>query len=303
MPMPPRAETAIGVDVGGTRIRAARIGSEGEVKGHVTEPVRPDREGFSEQLERLATTLQEESVVAVGIGLPGRVDGPAQKLVSAGFLGIAGLDVPALVREATGLPVRIENDATMALVAEARIRPDMSKGLIAMVTIGTGIGGALLRDGQPWYGGGFAGQFGHIVVAADGPLCNCGRCGCVETFSSGKALGRLLSEAGLPEAMGAHDLLDRAEAGDQLATALLEAWATPLARALQSLAAVANPKAIILGGGLGNAMTAALTRLPQASPWFPLCVGAARLGDDAGVIGAGLAALDARGARSWGVTG
>lgn len=290
--MPTRADTAIGVDVGGTRIRVARISPDGGLTERVAEPVLQDRAGFSGQLIRLVKSIQDGSSTAVGIGIPGRVDGVAQQIRSAGYLDIAGLDLAAQVTGATGLPARIENDATMALIAEGRKRPEGYGGLILMITIGTGIGGAVLQDGAPWYGGGIAGQFGHIVVSPDGPPCKCGRRGCVETFSSGTALGRLMNEAGLPAETRAGELLARAGAGDRKASDLLSAWAMPLRRALESLVAVADPEAIVIGGGLGAEMTAAVSRLPSGSKWFPLPVEAAMLGDDAGVIGAGLAALD-----------
>ncbi|RNF33576.1 ROK family protein [Paracoccus methylarcula] len=279
-------DRAIGVDVGGTRIRVARISAGGELLAGVVEPVRQDRDGFTDQLLRLVRSLRDEGCVAVGIGIPGRVDGAAQRIRSAGYLDIAGLDLVAAVSRATGLPVRIENDATMALIAEGGLRPGGCAGLILMVTIGTGIGGAMLQDGACWYGGGLSGQFGHVVVSGDGPLCKCGRRGCVETFSSGTALGRLIADAGLPPELRAEDLLARAAAGEAGVSALLEAWAAPLRRALETLVSVADPRLIIIGGGLGQEMVAALSRLPKAGDWFSLPVEAARLGDDAGVIGA-----------------
>ena len=139
-------------------------------------------------------------------------------------------------------------------------------------------------------GGGIAGQFGHITVAADGPMCKCGRRGCVETLSSGTALGRLVTGEDLPAGTLAAELLARAEAGDPVASAILADWAEPMRRALETLVAVADPKLIVIGGGLGAEMAAALARLPAGQGWFGLPIAAARLGDDAGVIGAGLAA-------------
>lgn len=294
----PDPATAIGVDVGGTRIRAARIDRGGAVRAHLAEPSERTREGFAAQLRRLVGALRDDSTVAAGVGLPGRVDGARQRIVSAGYLDIAGLDVAALLRP-EGLRVRIENDATMALIAEARGRAASGPvsgpvpGLVFMVTIGTGIGGAAMQGGVPWYGGGFAGQFGHLAVAADGPPCNCGRMGCVETFSSGTALDRLTVAAGWPAGTPVETLLALADAGRADAAALLAAWAAPLERALQSLVAMADPDTIVIGGGLGQAMTRALARLPRGSPWFELPVVAATLGDRAGVIGAALAAFDA----------
>ncbi|KAB6715417.1 MULTISPECIES: ROK family protein [Roseobacteraceae] len=285
------ANTTIGVDVGGTRIRVARITAEGALLDRVIEPVCQDAGGFLTQLLRLVDRMRD-GATAVGIGIPGRVDGRTKKILSAGYLDIAGLDLAAEVRQATGLPVRVENDATMALIAEGFSRTGGRDGLVFMVTIGTGIGGAALLDGQPWYGGGLSGQFGHIVVSSDGPLCKCGRRGCVETFSSGTALGRLMAEAGMPKDIRAEDVLSRAKAGDGQARVLLDVWAAPLQRALQSLVSMADPKLILVGGGLGQEMSAALAHLPDESHWFTVPVEPARLGDTAGVIGAGLAAFD-----------
>ncbi|WP_306259632.1 ROK family protein [Pararhizobium sp. IMCC21322] len=291
------ADTAIGVDVGGTRIRVARIAQGGALGGtlqnRVSEPVRQDRDGFSAQIIRLINAARDDSSRAVGIGIPGRIDGTAQTIKSAGYLDIAGMDLPAMITRETGLPARIENDATMALLAEGYARPDGATGLIMMLTVGTGIGGAALENGAPWYGGGIAGQFGHIVVSADGPLCNCGRIGCVETLSSGTALGQLIAKAGLPDTSRAEDLHTRASAGDHAATNLLNEWARPFLRAIETLVSVADPRLVIIGGGLGVDMTRALERLPKQDKWFNLPIEAALLGDDAGVIGAGLCALAA----------
>ncbi len=287
------AETTIGIDVGGTRIRAARIARDGAMAGRIAEAVDPTRGGFAAQVLRLVGALRHPATAAVGIGIPGRVAGGSGEILSAGYLDIAGLDLPALVRDEAGLPAQVENDAMAALIGEAH----GAHGLVAMVTVGTGIGGALLCDGKPWHGGGVAGQFGHVTVAADGPPCNCGRTGCVETFSSGTALGRLIAAAGLPATTTVESLLAASATGDPGAADILRDWAAPMQRALETLVAVVDPVRLILGGGLGHAMAGALVRLPDRSPWFSLAPEPARLGDDAGVIGAGLAAFDgARGA-------
>ena len=283
---------AIGVDVGGTRIRIARVREDATLDGHRIEPVERGREAFAAQLTRLVASVRNDGAVGVGIGIPGRVrDGT---VLSAGYLDIAGLDLPALVRDAADLPARVENDAAMALVAEASLREDVARGTIAILTVGTGIGGAVAVNGRPWHGGGLAGQFGHIAVAADGPPCNCGARGCVETLSSGTALGRILSEHGLPSGITATEVLDRAEAGEARCRAVVEEWARPFTRAVATLSATIDPDLVIVGGGLGTEMVRALARLPEPSAWFDVPVEAARLGDDAGVTGAGLAALDAR---------
>lgn len=289
------ADTAIGVDVGGTRIRVARIARGGTLGGilqdRVSEPVQQDRDGFAAQIIRLINATRDDSCRAVGIGIPGRIDGTAQTIKSAGYLDIAGMDLPTMIARETGLPARIENDAMMALLAEGDARPDGATGLIMMLTVGTGIGGAALENGAPWYGGGISGQFGHIVVSADGPRCNCGRVGCVETLSSGTALGQLIAKAGLPGTIRAEELHARALAGDDTATKLLNEWARPFLRAIETLVSIADPRLVIIGGGLGVDMARALERLPRQDKWFNLPIEAALLSDDAGVIGAGLCAL------------
>lgn len=287
------AATAIGADVGGTHIRVARIDSAGAILDRVDEPVSGDRDGFGAQLLRLISEVRNQTCIGVGIGIPGRVDAVRRAIKSAGYLDIAGLDLPGLIESRTGLHTRIENDATMALLAEAHARPE-SSGVILMVTVGTGIGGAILEDGIPWYGGGLAGQFGHLVVAGDGPLCKCGRRGCVETFSSGPALRQLITEAHLQDKSRAEDLLALASKGDAVSTAVLDRWARPFQRALETLVSVMDPRLIVVGGGLGAHMLQALERLSNGSDWYPIPLAPALLGDDAGVIGAGLRCFRAR---------
>lgn len=280
-------DTAIGLDVGGTRIRAARISADGQMYNRVIEPVIADRDGFTEQVLRLTAATRDKTTRAVGIGIPGRVAGTTGAIRSAGYLDIADLDLAQCVTQVTDLPCHLENDATMALMAEAH---DAS-GLIAMMTIGTGVGGALLRDGRPFHGSDFAGQFGHLVVAEDGPPCNCGRRGCVETFCAGPALAALMAGAGFAKGTSVTDILTAAEGGDVAAKALLAKWVAPMHSAIQSLVAVIDPSQIFLGGGLGREMARALACVPNTNAWFDRPVCGARLGDDAGVIGAGLAGL------------
>jgi glucokinase len=192
------------------------------------------------------------------------------------------------------LAVAIENDAAMALLAEHALGAARGCESAVLLTVGTGIGGAALEGGRLLRGRGTAGQLGHLVVHEGGQPCPCGRHGCLETESSGSAFARHLAEAGLPEGTRAEDLLARP--GDPAAGRVLAAWAAPMRRAILTLAAALGPEAILLGGGAGGAMAQALARLPpDPSGWFEAPVRPAALGDAAGVVGAGLAALDAAG--------
>jgi glucokinase len=288
--------TAIGVDVGGTRLRVARISADGRILAKHAGPVERDRDAFVPRLIEMIGRVMAEDVAAIGIGLPGRVDARRAAVHSAGYLDIAGLPIAQTLQARLGLPIAIDNDCGMALVAEMSVGAAQGCRDVVMFTIGTGIGGAVATYGDLMRGRSFAGQLGHVTVDTMGEACACGRRGCVETTSSGTALGRLVATAGLPSGTTADALLAAAQAGQSsaraiLARAILEAWATPLRSAIGSMVAVADPEVVLLGGGLGAAACAALAYAPEASAWYQCPVRPATLGDDAGVIGAALYAL------------
>lgn len=160
MPVRQRTETAIGLDVGGTRIRAGRIDASGQILDRIIEPVDQSRAGFVSQVLRLISTIRRPSDCAVGAGLPGRVRARTNSIISAGYLDIAGVDLTEEIARVTGLTARLENDAMMALLAEVHVAPVVNEDLILMVTVGTGIGGAISKGGRPWHGGDFAGSSG-----------------------------------------------------------------------------------------------------------------------------------------------
>jgi glucokinase len=282
--------SAIGIDIGGTRLRAARI-REGVIEARATAPSSPDPQVVLTRVLDLVAKVRTDEVAALGIGVPGQVHAQTRRVLSGGYVNLSNLDFAAEVEAATGLPVTIENDATMALLGEAAY--GAAKGLrnVVMLTIGTGIGGAILDSGKVLRGSGSAGQLGHICVDPNGRSCVCGRIGCVETVSSGTAFATHLAEAGLPTETRAEDLLARSDAP---ARKVIAAWATPLRAAVDSLIATCNPDCVVIGGGAGSAAFAALATVPPRGVWYSAPVLAATLGDDAGVIGAATAAIAAR---------
>ncbi len=283
--------TALGIDVGGTNLRVAEIDGGGRILSRHVEPVTRGREALSARLVELVSARRTPAVRAVGVGIPGRVDAAAGLVLSAGYLELAGLPLAATLGAAAGLPVALENDCTMALVAECAVGAARGRANVVMFSVGTGIGGAIAQDGEPVRGRATAGQLGHLTVQPGGRACNCGRRGCVETTSSGTSLGLLVREAGLPPDADVGGLLAAADAGDARAEAVLSAWARPMRDAATSMAAAFDPELVLFGGGLGQAMVRALGRLPPEPSWYTYEVAAAALADDAGVIGAGLRAL------------
>lgn len=285
------SRTAIGVDIGGTHLRAALVGSDGAILKRARAASSPDPKIVLARVMELIAGLDTEAVKAIGIGVPGRVDFANRRVFSGGFVNLSGVALAERIEERFGRPVAVDNDCTMALVAEAAF--GAAKGLqnVVMLTIGTGIGGAAIEAGRVVRGRATAGQLGHIGIDPHGLTCACGKRGCVETTSSGTALGRHIAEAGLAAGTTAAELLSRRDQGDAAAAKILHAWAAPLRIAIDNLVTTLDPEVIVLGGGLGGAACAALAAVPEVKSWFSSHVVPAALGDDAGVIGAGIAAL------------
>ncbi len=281
---------AIGIDIGGTHLRAARV-SNGVIEARAIAPSSHDPRQVIARVLDLVAQVRGPDVVTLGIGVPGQVHAKDRRVLSGGYVNLAGVDLAAEIEAATGLAVSIENDATMAMLGE--VAHGAAKGFtnVVMLTIGTGIGGAILDGGRVLRGSGAAGQLGHMCIDPHGRPCVCGRIGCVETVSSGTAFGVHLAEAGLLPDTRAEALLLRS---DDAARGVIAAWATPLRAAIDSLIATCNPDCVVIGGGAGAAAYAALTTVPAHGTWYNAPVVAATLGDDAGVIGAATTALAAR---------
>lgn len=282
---------AIGVDIGGTHIRAARVDAGGVIQAVERARSSADPETVLATTIELIAQVRTEAVVAIGIGVPGRVDCATGRVLSGGYVDLSSLDFAARIESATGLRVAIDNDCSMALQGEVAFGAARGQRNVVMLTIGTGIGGAILDQGKIVRGRGTAGQLGHLVADPTGLPCVCGRRGCVETLSSGTAFGRHVREAGLPVGTTADALLERRDQGDAVATAIFQAWAGPLRRAIDSLVATLDPDLLLLGGGLGKQAKAALAGISEAQSWYESQVAVATLGDDAGVVGAASHAL------------
>lgn len=282
---------AIGIDVGGTNMRAARISRSGDIL--LKKSIRGSRDP-ARAVHLIRTLIGEmggPDARAIGVGIPGRVDGHSGEIISGGFLDLSGIDLKSELAD-FGAPVLIANDCSMALVGEARCGAARGAGNAVMMTIGTGIGGAIMENGQIVNGQRSAGQLGHLVVNMNGQQCLCGQTGCVETKSSGTALHRHMTAAGYGPEDRFEAALDDARAGKARGQRVMQAWAGPLKAAIQTLTAAFDPDVVVIGGGMGHASMQALGFLPEVQGWYQAAVRQAELGDDAGIIGCGLAALE-----------
>lgn len=275
------------VDWGGTWLRAAVV-RDGVVLGSVRE-ARPS--GFDEQCARVAEMVGRMGVPvrALGVGIAGVVRGG--RVESASNLGLrAPCDLAGRLRSASGIPVVVVNDTQAAAVAEADA---LGPGTAVLLTVGTGIGGAVVCDGRPVLGEGAAGDFGHLTVDVHGPPCVCGGRGCLEQLVSGRVLDNVARSLGFRHA---GELDEAARGGSEAARGALEEAASVLAAGLRSVIAAADPRVIVLGGGLmasGRLLPRlALNGWPAVRPaWSAAELRLSRLGADAGLHGAGLLAV------------
>lgn len=311
------ADCVIGVDVGGTKLLAGVVDAELNVHHRAQRHSRgADETAVLDTLVGAVTELREahEGVIrAVGFGLPSLIDQERGTAVSTVHLPLRGVPFRDVMAERLGLPVFLDNDANCALLAEARGGAAAGASHALMLTLGTGIGGAILVDGRIVRGAdGAAGELGHMVVDVDGPRCPCGNVGCLEALVSGKALGlegarvaRASADSALARVAASGReitgmlVTELAHDGDRAARDVVALMGTRLGVGLTSLANAFNPSVIVIGGGViaaGDLLlepARAVVRERALAPSSTTVeVRAARFGAESGMLGAAVMALD-----------
>ena len=263
----------IGVDVGGTKVVAAEVSPDGEVLG-VARRLTPGRLVEVELVEDALTQAVEEvaagrRVAGVGLAAAGFVDAAGERVMFAPHLPWHGQSVRARLAERWQVPVFLDNDANCAARAETAYGAAVGARDALVVTLGTGIGGAVVLGRQLHRGrNGMAGEFGHMQVVPDGRDCECGGRGCWEQYSSGNALVRL-ARAALDSPGAGGVLLDLAEGdptlvdgpmvtqaaseGDQVALQAFASVGAWLGTGLANLVAALDPEVVVVGGGVSAA--------------------------------------------------
>ena len=308
---PPQSQYVLALDVGGTRIKAALIGSGSSGSELLYETRRTtDREGGPDavvegildvagQLRKYGIEQYGTEPAAAGVAVPGILDEPTGTAVYAANLGWR--DVPLrtlLTRRLGGLPVALGHDVRTGGLAEGRIGAGRGVDRFLFVALGTGIAGAIGIDGRLEPGAhGSAGELGHIVVRPGGPECGCGQRGCLEALASAGAVGRAWAAASGDTSAGAADAARAVESNDDRAIAIWRDAVDALAAGLVTALTLLDPRTVIIGGGLaeaGDVLFVPLREAVRARVTFqqlPTIVPAA-LGDAAGCLGAGLLARD-----------
>lgn len=291
---------AIGVDVGGTKAAAVRVGADGHVLAHaVVDTPADDVPALLAAMLEVATTVHTPEVSAVGVGAAGLVEAGTGRVRYAPNIAWREVDLrEALV--GLGVPVVVDNDCTTATVGEQLAGAGRGVDAFLYVGVGTGIGGGIVHGGALVRGAhGFAGEIGHMIVEPDGPRCGCGSLGCWETVASGSALSRLGIER-LGASADGPAVVVAARAGNAVARSVLDDVGRRLGEGIAGLVNVLDPELVIVGGGaaagagdllLGPARVACAAAIEGAGHRPDVPVVAAMLGADAAAIGAGLFAL------------
>jgi glucokinase len=251
-----QAGHAIGVDLGGTKILAGLVARDGEVIRRHERPTPEDsQEHVLAELEAVVAELLDESVAAVGFGVPSPIDQARGVVVRSVNVPLEGAPLRDRMHERFGLPVGLDNDANAAAVGEWRAGAGRDQDDLVMLTLGTGVGGGVISAGRPFRGWNGAGtELGHVVIVHEGRPCQ-GACtgrGHLEAYVSGTAVTAAAREAFGPSA-DAHRLVRLANEGDAQARELLAEAGRYLGSGIGSFVNVFGPQLVVLGGGFGVA--------------------------------------------------
>ncbi len=318
-----RTSFAIGIDVGGTRIAAGLVERKGRVVKDARTPT-PTNGPFGivdtiiEAVEHMSEGVHPSDIAGIGIGLPAQIDFLKQSVEFCTNLPLAGVDVRSLVLSRVRHEVTIDNDGNLAANGEYRFGAAKGARDFIMLTLGTGVGGGLFLDGEPYRGSrGMGGEVGHMVVQMDGPPCPCGGKGHLESYLGRPAIaargvklaGTAKGRAVLDEAAGdisqvnAEAVIKAALKGDEAAREILLEGGEVLGRALVGLVNLLNPRLIVIGGGIGEACGFLVERAAEVMQAEALAgrrdatFTQGELGNDAGILGAAALAFDEHDSR------
>jgi glucokinase len=305
--VPSVEQNYIGIDIGGTNLRFALVGAGGNIlcRSRAASFIAEGRESFCSRLisgiEEMHSYAKQRGLLlsAIGAGVPGLVDSAGIVCSSVNMRPLDGFGLASYIEKSTGLPAICGNDANVIGMGEFVYGAGADFRTMAVISIGTGLGSALILDGQLWTGAsGFASEFGHLTVNPGGLPCPCGNCGCLEQYVSASAVIRYAAEHGLMhdsdgQRYEASTLAELARSGNIAAIKAFQVCGTWLGIALASLANILNPQAIIIGGGVGVSLDLIKPSLEneleqrcfrEISAGLKVLPG--MLGDDAGLLGA-----------------
>lgn len=307
----------IGIDLGGTTIKAGIVTEDGKIIRTKSVPTLPDRAG-EEIVKSMAFIaldlikeegLNIEEVHSIGIGAPGLIDSKNKVIETASNINFKYTNVEKEMKKHINLPIYLENDANCATIAEFVCGSMKGYDNAIMLTIGTGIGGGVILDGKVAKGSYLGeGELGHTIVDyTGGEYCGCGQKGCIETFCSAKSMikyakklleankdSKILELAESFEDINAKNIFEAYDLGDEIATKVIDRFNTYLAVGIVNFINIFRPGVICIGGGAsgrGEKLTKPIEDIAQKMIYgegFKTKIVPAILGNDAGIIGAAM---------------
>ncbi len=309
----------IGVDLGGTNISIGIVDNSGKIKFINTISTNSGQKSkniIDSIINLINNTIKHSSIVkedinSIGIGIPGIINQETGKIIECINLPLHDVPLAELVKKEVEIPVFIDNDATLAGLAEYEIGVMKNSTTSVLMTIGTGIGGGIIIDGKLQAGyNGIGSEIGHMIVGQNYYDCNCGRNGCLETFASARALvnytKKLIKQGNIETSLhkmfsGETDRIDgkmifeQAVKGDELANKAVNRMVKFLSIGIMNLISVIDPQVIALGGGISNAgdffLEKVRTEVNNLKYFKTMPIGKimiAKLGNEVGIIGAAM---------------
>jgi glucokinase len=315
--------TVIGVDLGGTNLRTAIVGSDGEILVKHKEATKA-ADGWVKVVSRLIDNIRRQleigaqmgtEVFAVGVGAPGVILVDKGIVVkSPNFPDWNNLPLKTELEKALKIPVFIENDANAAALGEKWRGAGRDIKSMIHLTLGTGVGGGIILDNNIWHGAdGMAGEIGHMTLIPDGRQCTCGNTGCLEMYASARGIVQSfreeLEKQNLPAAEALKEVTSEkvyqaAREGDAVARRVMKDMGRMLGIGIASLINIFNPERVVIGGGVKDAWPLFIGATHEEIMKRAFQVPAERteivpslLGDDAGMVGAAAVALAIQSAR------
>jgi len=300
----------LGLDIGGTSIKAGLVNEWGDIKGFQSIPTN-SQHGHDHVLTAINTLIQsyqeQELIKGIGIALAGSIENRTGVCLYSPNLNWRNVAIGKIIEESTGKEVRLINDANAACLGEYFFGAGRSFKNIICITLGTGIGSAVILDNKLFIGSsGMAPEAGHMVIIKDGPQCTCGRKGCWETLVSASAIVKRAAEkintdtsarlnkimAEKQDSLTIQDIFKAWQAGDHLAVEIMTEVKEYLALGLANLVNIINPQCLVLGGGILELNSGFIDGLEDmvkelVFPTFKdtVLVKIARLGNKAGLVG------------------
>lgn len=249
----------IGIDIGGTFIKAAIVENTGKIILSSKTPTPKAGVELGVKVVEIINDMASRANVKlgeiehIGIGVPGICDTKEGRIIDCPNIpDCKNIDICDYVAKETGIEVKVDNDANCAALGEYMFLETKPRGFV-FVTLGTGVGGGIILDGKLLRGvNSAAGEIGHMVIDKNGERCNCGRYGCWERYASVSALVRQTRDAGFTGDVSGRTVFEEKKKGNRLAVEVLEKWLGYVAEGICNIVNIFQPEVVVIGGGVSR---------------------------------------------------